>query len=355
MLFSTEPKDSVKDLFDREKESAELRDKLKERMILVLGMRRIGKTSLVLSTLNSTDRNFVYVDVRKIYDEASRKVQAEKLYEELYFSLTKLSRKERVRDLLTKLNISLESPLKAKLPLDEIKGNIIKIFEQLNRIGKVVVAFDEAQYLRYSTVGLRSVLAHVYDHMKEVSLLFTGSEVGLLYDFVGVEDPESELYGRYFASVEIRPFEREKSREFLRAGFKEIGEKVEESVIERAVGEIDGVVGWLVYFGKLYPEKGVDALDEVKSLGSKMVKKELEGLFIRSPYYLDILKAIATMGRTRWKNVVNYVIVKNEKKVPNATISRDLKALMMTGFVEKIGEEYVIPDPIVKYTILQEY
>jgi len=73
MLFSTEPKRSLKDLFDREEEVKKLRNSLNERMILLLGLRRIGKSSLVLSTLNSTDANFIFVDVRKVSDDVSKK------------------------------------------------------------------------------------------------------------------------------------------------------------------------------------------------------------------------------------------------------------------------------------------
>jgi len=49
--------------------------------------------------------------------------------------------------------------------------------------------------------------------------------------------------------------------------------------------ELDGIVGWLVYFGRLYVGKGMDALDEVKALGVRMVKSELDEVFTRSPYY----------------------------------------------------------------------
>ncbi|BDB99651.1 ATP-binding protein [Saccharolobus caldissimus] len=84
MLFSTEPKDSINDLFDRETEIEKLKRSLNERMIVILGLKRTGKSSLVLSTLNSLNINYVFVDVRKIYDDISKKVPAEKLYEELY-------------------------------------------------------------------------------------------------------------------------------------------------------------------------------------------------------------------------------------------------------------------------------
>jgi hypothetical protein len=61
-------------------------------MMVVLGLKRTGKSSLVLSTLNFLNMNYIFIDVRKIYD-ISKKVPAEKLYEELYSGLLKLSKK----------------------------------------------------------------------------------------------------------------------------------------------------------------------------------------------------------------------------------------------------------------------
>jgi Archaeal ATPase. len=78
-----------------------------------------------------------------------------------------------------------------------MRGNIAKIFEALNELGRVIIVLDEAQYLRYSTIGLRPILAHVYDYMKGITLVLTGSEIGLLHDFIGIDDPDLELYGRY--------------------------------------------------------------------------------------------------------------------------------------------------------------
>jgi AAA+ ATPase superfamily predicted ATPase len=37
-------------------------------MIVVLGLKRTGKSSLVLLTLNSLNKNCIFIDVRKIYD-----------------------------------------------------------------------------------------------------------------------------------------------------------------------------------------------------------------------------------------------------------------------------------------------
>jgi len=103
-LFSVEPKESLQDLFDREDEVRKLREGLsRERLILVLGLRRIGKSSLVLATLSSTGPPFVYVDVRRAYDDISRRVPAERLYEELRSSLLRLSVRERVLEALRRM------------------------------------------------------------------------------------------------------------------------------------------------------------------------------------------------------------------------------------------------------------
>ncbi|WP_054837408.1 ATPase [Metallosphaera hakonensis] len=102
MLFDTEPKTSLSDLFDREEEVEKLKRGLNERLILVLGIRRIGKSSLILSTLNSLGIDYVFIDVRKVYDGVTRKVYIEKLLEEIYSSLTRLSKKEYIRSVFEK-------------------------------------------------------------------------------------------------------------------------------------------------------------------------------------------------------------------------------------------------------------
>ncbi len=359
LLFSTEPKDSIDELFDRKNEIEKFKANINERMVLILGLRRIGKSSLVLSTLNSLPKDYIFIDVRKIYDDTSKKVLVEKLYEEIRSSLSKLSRKEYIKSIISRFNISLDFSLGVKFSIKEMKENITNIFNALNEVGEksgsIPIVFDEAQYLRYSTVGLRSLFAHVYDYMKGVTLIFTGSEVGLLQDFLGIDDPKSELYGRYYSSVELKPFDPDTSKKFLRTGFKELNVKVGDSIIEKAVNELDGIVGWLVYFGKLYLEKGNDALEEVKILGSKLVRKELEEAFSKSPYYLYIMKAIATLGNARWKNILNFTIAETGKKIANATISRDIQNLIKMGFIEKENNEYKISDPIVRYTVLEEF
>ncbi|BCU68039.1 ATPase AAA [Sulfolobales archaeon HS-7] len=356
MLFDTEPKTSLSDLFGREEEVEKLKGGLNERLILILGIRRIGKSSLILSTLNSLGVDYAFVDVRKVYDSSTRKVYVEKLLEEIYSSLTKLSKKAYVRNVFEKLGIEIEYPVRVRVK-DDVKDSLNKVFEALNEIGlrkgKIPIVFDEAQYLKYSTLGLRPFFAHVYDYMRGITLIVTGSEVGLLHDFLSFDEPKSELYGRYYFTVELKSFNEDKSKEFLRRGFKEVNVEVKESVIEEAVKELDGIVGWLVYFGKLYLEKKEEAIEEVKEIGSNLVREELKELEARSPYYLLILKAVASLGKARWKNIMDYVTASTGKRVSNTTLFRELNKLKSMGFIERNGEEYRIADPIVRYAVLK--
>ena len=89
MLFDPRPKTSRKELFDREKE-LEILDRAvedKEPLVVVLGIRRIGKTSILKSFLE--EQIGVYIDARGINREADIYTR---LAEDLETRLDKLKR-----------------------------------------------------------------------------------------------------------------------------------------------------------------------------------------------------------------------------------------------------------------------
>jgi hypothetical protein len=67
------------------------------------------------------------------------------------------------------------------------------------------------------------------------------------------------------------------------------------------------------------------------------------------------MKAIATLGKARWRNIMDYVMAQTGRRLTNATISRDLKNLAKMGFIERQGDECRIIDPMVRYAMLGEY
>ncbi len=136
---------------------------------------------------------------------------------------------------------------------------ISDVLEALNDLG-VVIGIDEAQYLRfYGSRGGReslALLAYAYDNLGNLRFILTGSEVGLLHDFLGLDEYESPLYGRSYREVRLMPFSRDLSIEFLRQGFSEAGVEVSKEELERAVDVFDGIPGWLVDFGRAYLQRG---------------------------------------------------------------------------------------------------
>ena len=141
--------------------------------------------------------------------------------------------------------------------------------DRLNK-KKIVIAIDEAQRLRGPRSSeLKDAIAHAYDYDKNISFILTGSEVGLLYDFIGIEDSRSPLYGRYYVEVKLERLSREQSIDFLRKGFAQLNLRVSEEVLKVAYEHFDGIPGWLTFFGNAYARGEAD-IEKIKSIAVRM-------------------------------------------------------------------------------------
>ncbi|MFP3399611.1 MAG: ATP-binding protein, partial [Acidianus sp.] len=72
MLFDERPKVRKEDLFDREKEVEEIINNIKRPLLLISGVRRIGKTSVLLVSLNEAKENYILIDCRKLKENYGR-------------------------------------------------------------------------------------------------------------------------------------------------------------------------------------------------------------------------------------------------------------------------------------------
>ncbi|ASA77335.1 ATP-binding protein [Thermococcus sp. 5-4] len=352
MLFDPRPKERREEMFDREKElNAILRGMRDYPITLLIGIRRVGKSSLLKAALNEYQGIGLYLDARRIYAAGSGNISPSVLAGELQRIVLGRGRFGFLRGIsVERINLAgIQFKPKNPTPMD--------VLEFLNELGertgkKVVIAFDEAQYLRfYGSKGGKDLLAgiaYAYDSLPNLSFVFTGSEVGLLHDFLGIEDYSSPLYGRIYEEVEVKPFSRELSEAFLRQGFEEIGIDVSEDEIKRAVNELDGIPGWLVEFGFNYWKKGEfeSALEGTLAKARTMIKEELLELEKRSPRYSLILQAVA-MGLSRWSMIRNYIEAKSGP-ITNARLATLLKNLEKMGWIKKENDEYRIIDPVVE-------
>ncbi|WP_256202187.1 AAA family ATPase [Sulfuracidifex metallicus] len=297
-------------------------------MILLTGIRRIGKTSVLQVTLNEWGGVSVVMDCRKLKENYGRK--------DLYSILSDaLSKAEKLRDVLAKVRgISVVGNYVELKWGGERYVSLADLFDHLNE-RKVVVAIDEAQKLRGPLSSeVKDAIAHAYDYDRNITFLLTGSEVGLLRDFLGVDDEGSPLFGRHYVEIELSRFTREKSGEMLRKGFSEVGAK--EEGVEELVEAFDGIPGWLIFAGLRYVQG--KSIDEVKDLALRLALNEMKGLTKREK---EVLKCIGK-GRKGWKSVKECVEEMEKSTVSTSVLDRALRNLEKMSLMS----DYSFLDPI---------
>ncbi len=89
---------------------------------------------------------------------------------------------------------------------------------------RVVFAIDEVQELRSLGLNVPMLLAYIYDNLGNIVTILTGSQVGMVYETLRLNDPKSPLYGRAVVEVRLRRLTVEESLDFLRrGGFEQYG------------------------------------------------------------------------------------------------------------------------------------
>ena len=365
MLFDVVPKERREDFYDRDVELSEVLEALRlgERLIVVYGVRRIGKSSLVNVALRESNLPYVLVDVRELYYnenivtmpylikylvEGFKKYM--KWYEKLGFNLKEAL--ERIREIRIK-DYEVEIEPTARIPLTTL---LSEINSWCSRHGmRFVFVFDEAQYLRFSNVRYDGILAWAVDNLSNITFILTGSEVGVLREFLRVDDAKAPLYGRYRREVYVDRFTREQSIDFLRQGFKELNLEPDAKELEEVVEVFDGLVGWLTYYGYYRAIRKLshkEAMDKVFEEGSKLVLEELMKVIAPSrKRYTAILKATA-LGATSWSDIKAYTIAKTGP-ITDKRFTELLKNLVKYGYLVKENNKYKMPDPIVKHVVME--
>jgi len=175
----------------------------------------------------------------------------------------------------------------------------------------------------------------------------------MLYDFLGIDNPSSPLYGRYMEKIVLNPLTREQSIDFLEKGFREAEITFNRELLEKAVDKLDGIIGWLSYFGLISIEEGLTekTIERVLERASKLALQELYN-FIRlkgSKRYIEIMRIVK--NEATWSEIKRYLELKTGEKIYSSALSRLLKNLINAGFIEQRNKKYFIPDPVLRYAI----
>ena len=349
MYFGVGPKEHKRDLYGFDREYAGLCEAIssQNRLIIVKGLRRTGKTSLLNSVYANLPLSKIFIDAREISGKGSSEVYS-------HF-ITRLSAYMQSRNILSKIAGTISSvELGVKLSVQRqtplLSAMLSEIDAQAGKEKKTFCIFiDEAQMLKQS--GFDAFLAFAYDRFKNTKIILAGSEIGLLDEFAG-ENSRSPLYGRVKKTITTRKFERSESVDFLRRGFSQAGKKPAETDVEDAVNCLDGTAGWLSMYGfYALSESHASALAKTRREGAKIVREEINAFMVQrrvaERQYLAILSALATEPLA-WSKIRNYLEIRLGKGVSDSRLFAYLSALETYGFIEKHDGKYFVSDPLIK-------
>ncbi|WP_245522533.1 AAA family ATPase [Vulcanisaeta distributa] len=217
---------------------------------------------------------------------------------------------------------------------------------------RVVFAINEVQELRSLGLNVPMLLAYIYDNLGNIVTILTGSQVGMVYETLRLNDPKSPLYGRAVVEVRLRRLTVEESLDFLRRGFEQYGVQVSDDVIREAISRLDGIIGWLTLFGWNYVHGNRD-LNSIVDMAARQEIEELKSFLAKSRAenrYKIILRTVAEEPR-RWSEIKRAVELEEGITVDSHNFTDLLRHLVNMSILEKQGDVYKIADPVLEYAI----
>ncbi|MEM4733270.1 MAG: ATP-binding protein [Candidatus Bathyarchaeia archaeon] len=360
MYFDPRPKTKKEDLYNREKELEQFFKAISySPLIVVTGLRRTGKTSFVNVALVECGCPFAILDLRGLpfnpsYADVVRRLEAAfRQIDRKWFSDLSEALKHLKGVSILGNELSFEWG-KAGVDFAELFGEIDRWAVKMKR--KFLIAFDEIQVIRGDKWMLR-FLAHVVDSYHNVVVVVTGSEVGVLFDFLGFDQPSSPLYGRHFVQVQMKNFSASMAKDFLVSGFKQIKLEPSAELLEYAVKRLDGVPGWLTLFGVRCRDRNAcskELVDEVASEAGKLAREEVLKVVALSRRYGATLNFLAKIGAASWSQIKSVIETKEARSITNHAVTTVLRNLCNMGIIMGIDNKYVISDVLLIEGIRQE-
>ncbi len=351
MYFDLQPKSKKEDLFGVDFALSSILHHLSNpltRMVVIKGLRRTGKTSLLNVAIQEYKSYAVKIDVRQspYYDRPEfylhvvqqiKKAVGESLFEKIVKSISSV--KISYQDFSTTLFLSK-------------KENVGIFFEKINvemerKKTFLVLAFDEAQLLK--SIEFDQILAGIFDNYKHIKLILTGSEMGLLDTFIGHQEYTAPLFGRTPIEIELKPLKAEQTADFLQQGFQQINKKISFEEIKEVIEHLDGILGWATLYGwSRYQGNSMEkSLEIVERDGTEIVRKELD-LFLQrrkaKEKYRKVLRQIAR-GNNTW-GLLKHSLAKEKLAATDSQLNLYLNELLNYNFIEKSDENYFIADPL---------
>lgn len=360
MYFDPRPKTDKADLFDREVELRQFSDVLTyASLIVITGLRRTGKTSFMNVALAESKCPYISLDLRGLSYNPSRA----EIVRKLETAFNKIGQKWLSSFLVFLRQVKGVNILGNAISLDwgRTGVDLTNLFDKVDVWAKdhgkrFLMAFDEIQLIR-GEKSIPHLFAHIADANRNITLIVTGSEIGLLFEFLGFDDPESPLYGRHYTEIKMRNFEYKEAETFLMTGFQQIGLSSSTEVVNYAIQKLNGIVGWLTLFGAKCRDLnkcGKEIVDEVVAEGGKLARAEALKLARLSHRYGIVLNFLAKVEMASWTQIKATLEAHERRSLPNPTLADILNKLVKTSLIIKKNGKYDIADPLLAHGILQE-
>jgi AAA+ ATPase superfamily predicted ATPase len=311
-------------MFGRDQEFKEIQDQLEAGFWpILIGPKRVGKTSIM--KVITEEQGGIYID-------ASTSIKASDIGTRMV---------EEIRRNKVRIN---EIKLDFKIIQTELKKDPIRTLEGiLKEMGEKIIAVDEAQSLNDPTLPkLFSVLYNETD----IKFMFSGSATGLLKRL----EHGTQMLGRPIQKEEIKAFDTQTAKEFLKTGFKLCKVIGYEEEVNETVSTFGGIPGWLSYYGakrsqNISHEKSVT---QVGQLAKGVVAEECASL---GPIQTSIIVALASLGSGgSWTEIKALArSAQRGKEIDDKSLSRSLQALIDLRIVGRTDKtRYYLLDPLYK-------
>ncbi|NLF87254.1 ATP-binding protein [Candidatus Bathyarchaeota archaeon] len=352
MYFDPRPKTKKEDLYNRTKELEAFTKAIAySPLIVVTGLRRTGKTSFLNVAMAQSQQPYTMLDLRGLpynpsYADIIRRIEAafNRLDRQWFSGLTDALK--HLRGVSIMGNEVTFGWGKTGVDLPELFSKIDGWAAKENK--HFLLAFDEIQIVR-GDKWIPRLFAHIADSYRNITLVLTGSECGLMFDFLGFDNPNAPLYGRDYVQIQMENFSRQQSKDFLTSGFAQIGLPITTEIVDYAVDNLDGIVGWLTLFGSRCLSKQsatAEIVDAVVLEAGRLAREEAVKLTVNSKRYGIALNYLTQTGEASWGQIKTAIQVKMGHSITNAAVSILLNALVKTGFIVKNNDKYTIADPL---------
>ncbi len=360
MYFDPRPKNRKEDLYNREKELEQFSSALPYApLIVITGLRRTGKTSFLNVALVESNQPYTVLDLRGLpynpsYSDIIRRLEAAfNRVDRRWLSGLSAALKHLKGVSILGNDVSFDWS-KTGIDLPELFGEIDAWASKEKK--QFLMAFDEIQLVR-GDKWIPRLFAHVADSYRNITLILTGSECGLMFDFLSFDDPNSPLYGRHYVQIQMQNFSTHESEDFLTRGFQQIDLDASSEVVHYAVQNLDGIAGWLTLFGTRCLGKhssSEEIADEVVSEAGRLAREEAVKLTVMSKRYGVVLNLLARVGSASWSQIKAAIETKEEHSLTSTAASKVLNILVKSSFVQKVDDKYAIVDPLMVKGINEE-